>query len=103
MNLENMNIEQEEQFMAWYQQIKQKEREEHIRKTKEGLIKAGAKPGRKPLLLELQQEIIALKNLGYKNLEISKELSNRGLYVSTKTIGKYVRENKQTKEGISNE
>lgn len=103
MDLENIAVEQREQFMAWYQQIKQKEKDEHIRKTREGLRRAGAKPGRRPLGDELLNEIWSMKEKGYRNLDISKELKERGKYLSTKTIGKYVRIMKESKGEIKNE
>lgn len=103
MNFDNASDEQNEQFMAWYQQIKQKEREEHIKKTKEGMTKAGAKPGRRPLDNELLEEIWSMKEKGYRNSDISKEFKDRGKYLSTKTIGKYLKIMRETKEGTNNE
>lgn len=103
MDFEKISIEQKEQFMAWYQQIKQKEKEEHIKRTKEGMQKAGTKPGRKGLENEVLNEIFLMKEKGYRNLDISQELRRRGNYISTKTIGKYLTKMKETKEGTENE
>ncbi len=103
MNFDNVSEEQNEQFMVWYQQIKQKEREEHIRKTKEGMAKAGAKPGRRPIDNQLLEEIWLMKEKGFRNLDISQALKERGEYISTKTIGKYLKTMRGTKEGTSNE
>jgi DNA invertase Pin-like site-specific DNA recombinase len=103
MNFDNASEEQKEQFMAWYQQIKQKEREEHIKKTKEGMAKTGAKPGRRPLDNELLEEIRSMKEKGYRNSDISQEFKDRGKYLSTKTVGKYLKIMRETKEGTNNE
>lgn len=81
----------------------ERQRKEHARRTKEGMKNKGVTPGRLPISLDLQNEIIEMRKRGFTVTKIVWVLKEKGEYVSESTVKKYCKSLRKKKEGTYNE